>query len=40
MLCWTWWSILLLVLGAAAVGFILCFLWHWWLLSRPGAKSR
>ena len=37
MVCLPWWLLLGAVIGAAVLGFVLCFLWHWWLISRPGA---
>jgi hypothetical protein len=41
MVCLPSWSLLVIVLGAAALGFVLHFGWHWWLLSRPDApRSR
>jgi hypothetical protein len=40
MVCWPWWVVGLVLAGAAAAGFVLCFLWHWWLVSRPGARNR
>jgi hypothetical protein len=35
MLCVPWWLLLVALLGAAALGFIVYFVWQWWLLSRP-----
>jgi hypothetical protein len=35
MICWTWWLLAIALAGAAALGFMLHFVWHWWLLSRP-----
>jgi hypothetical protein len=35
MVCLSWWTLIVLLLGAAALGFVLHFAWHWWLLSRP-----
>lgn len=40
MICWPWWGLLAALLGAGFLGFVACFLWHWWLLSRPGAGTR
>jgi hypothetical protein len=37
-ICLNWWTLLLVALAAATVGFVLCFLWHWWLLSRPNTE--
>jgi hypothetical protein len=37
-LCLPWWQLILIVTGAAALGFVLCFGWYWWLLSRPGVR--
>lgn len=39
MLCLSWWLFAVLLLGTAALGFIVHFAWQWWLLSRPGAQS-
>jgi len=39
MLCLPWWSLLVIAVGAAALGFIAHFGWHWWLLSRPDAQG-
>jgi hypothetical protein len=36
--CWPWWTLALALLAAGMIGFVLCFLWHWWLISRPGAR--
>lgn len=38
MVCLSWWGLIALVLAAAALGFLLCFGWHWWLLSRPDPR--
>jgi hypothetical protein len=38
MTCWRWWSLLAAFIGAAGLGFVSCFLWQWWLLSRPDAR--
>ena len=35
MVCLPWWALLVILLSAAALGFILHFGWHWWLLSGP-----
>jgi hypothetical protein len=37
MLCWPWW-LLVVVVSAGALGFVLHFAWHWWLLSRPDVR--
>jgi hypothetical protein len=39
MVCLSWWALIPLVLAAVAAGFLLCFAWHWWLLSRPDKKA-
>jgi hypothetical protein len=39
MLCLPWWLLLVIAVGAAALGFIVHFGWHWWLLSRPDAQG-
>jgi hypothetical protein len=38
MVCLPWWLLALVVLGAGALGFIVHFAWHWWLLSRPDPR--
>jgi hypothetical protein len=35
MVCLPWWALLVILLSAVALGFILHFGWHWWLLSGP-----
>ena len=35
MVCLPWWWLLVIVVVAAALGVILHFGWHWYLLSRP-----
>ncbi|HEY3065080.1 MAG TPA: hypothetical protein VGL09_04770 [Methylomirabilota bacterium] len=40
MMCATWWVAALMLSAAAVIGFVACFLWHWWLISRPGARQR
>jgi hypothetical protein len=40
MFCLTGWGLALLVAGAIALGWAICFFWQWWLLSRPGARPR
>jgi len=44
MLCLPWWLLVVILAGAGALGFILHFGWHWWLLSGPddprGGPSR
>jgi hypothetical protein len=39
MICLQWWLLVMVVLGAAALGVILHFGWHWYLLSRPDRPS-
>jgi hypothetical protein len=39
MLCLPWWWLALAVVGAGALGFVLYFVWHWWLLSRPDVRG-
>jgi hypothetical protein len=38
MVCLPWWLLVLIVIGAVALGFVAHFAWHWWLLSRPDAR--
>jgi hypothetical protein len=38
MLCVPWWLLVVIVVGAGALGFIFHFAWHWWLLSRPDVR--
>ena len=38
MVCLTWWWLVLIVLAAGALGFVLHFGWHWYLLSRPDVR--
>lgn len=38
MVCVSWTLAVVGLLVAAAAGFVVCFLWHWWLISRPGAR--
>jgi hypothetical protein len=38
MLCLPWWLFIVALAAAAALGFILHFGWHWWLLSRPDVR--
>jgi hypothetical protein len=38
MLCWPWWLLVVVVVSAGALGFVLHFAWHWWLLSRPDVR--
>lgn len=40
MICWAWWLLVVVLVGAGALGFVLHFLWHWWLLSRPWGNGR
>jgi hypothetical protein len=35
MVCLPWWALLVVLLSAVALGFVLHFGWHWWLLSGP-----
>jgi hypothetical protein len=35
MVCLPWWALLAILLSAVALGFVLHFGWHWWLLSGP-----
>jgi hypothetical protein len=35
MICLPWWWLLAVVLIVGALGFVLHFGWHWYLLSRP-----
>jgi hypothetical protein len=35
MLCLPWWLFVVVVAGAVALGFLVHFAWHWWLLSGP-----
>jgi hypothetical protein len=35
MVCLPWWALLVILVSAGALGFILHFGWHWWLLSGP-----
>jgi hypothetical protein len=39
MVCLSWWLFVALLLAASVVGFLVYFVWQWWLLSRPDAKS-
>jgi hypothetical protein len=39
MVCLSWWLLLALLLAAGVLGFLAYFVWQWWLLSRPNAKS-
>jgi hypothetical protein len=39
MVCMTWWLFVLILLATAAAGFVVYFVWQWWLLSRPDAKG-
>jgi hypothetical protein len=39
MVCMTWWLFVLVLLATAAAGFVVYFVWQWWLLSRPDAKG-
>jgi hypothetical protein len=38
MLCVPWWTLVVIVVAATALGFVLYFVWHWWLLSRPDVR--
>jgi hypothetical protein len=38
MVCLSWWSVILIAVGSGALGFVLHFGWHWWLLSRPDKR--
>jgi hypothetical protein len=38
MVCLPWWLFFLIVIGAVALGIVVHFAWHWWLLSRPDAR--
>jgi hypothetical protein len=40
MVCLTWWALFLILASAIALGFILHFGWHWWLLSGPDHPRR
>jgi hypothetical protein len=37
-LCLSWWLLLLIVIAVGALGFVVHFAWHWWLLSRPDVR--
>ena len=37
--CMAWWLFLVVLLATGALGFLVYFVWQWWLLSRPGAKG-
>jgi hypothetical protein len=39
MVCFPWWWLLIVIVGAGAFGFIACFVWQWWLLSRPDRRT-
>jgi hypothetical protein len=38
MVCWPWWLLGLIVIGAFALGVVAHFAWLWWVLSRPDAR--
>jgi hypothetical protein len=39
MVCLSWWLFLALLLVAGALGFLVYFVWQWWVLSRPDSRS-
>ena len=39
MFCLTGWGLALVVGGAIALGWAVCFFWQWWLLSRPAGRA-
>jgi hypothetical protein len=37
--CWPWWLLLIALVGTGLLGAGLCFVWYWWLVSRPRRPS-
>jgi hypothetical protein len=35
MVCLSWWVLLVALAAAGVTGFVVYFVWQWWLLSRP-----
>lgn len=40
MVCWPLWLVVVALTGAGALGFVLCFVWYWWVLSNARAEPK
>jgi hypothetical protein len=40
MVCWSVWLLGLTFVAAVVLGFALCFVWHWWVLSNARAEAK